>query len=257
LYSFGYPGCYLLVLVGARGDDADVVRLRLQRRLGFLDQPQLGKIEIKTFCPDDDAPDLTRLLPQIVDEFRGHSPIPLQPRCPVPIQRTTVLGNVDDFIQRLRLEIALAQRYDKDLHVLDLRTSDEMRESAQMVARHLEHLAESWLRGTDGIYVVGPNRCAVVLPGSNTEQANRVMGRLTESLRERIPEHRVGVFEPTMHGLGSGASRGLLDTFFADRVSPSNAPPAAAPSPQPPPPEAPLPDSPTSEPAPPTSPPPE
>lgn len=251
LFSFGYPGCYLLVLVGTQGDDADVVRLRLQRRLGFLDQPQIGKIQIKTFCPGDAAPDLTRLLPQIVDEFRAHSPIPLQPRCPVPIQRTTVLGNLDDFIQRLRLEIAVAQRYDKDLHVLDLRTSDEMRESAPMVARHLEHLAESWLRGTDGIYVVGPNRCAVVLPGSNIEQANRVMERLTESLRERIPEHRVGVFEPTMHGLGSGASRGLLDTFFADRAPPTS----ASPSTPPPSPSTSL-QAPTPEPAAPDSPPP-
>ena len=213
-FRFGYPGCYVMILVGARGDDAEIVRTRMQRRLGFLVKPETGKIEITTFCPDDESPDLARMLPRIVDYFREHSPIPLQPRCPVPIQRTTVLGTLEDFVQRLRYEVSLAQRYDKDLQILDFKTTGDRGDSGQMVARHLEHIAETWLRGTDGIYVVGSNRCAVVLPGSNTEHASRVIERITESLRERIPEERVGSFEPSVHGIGNSASRSLLDTFF-------------------------------------------
>ncbi|MEM7200296.1 MAG: GAF domain-containing protein [Planctomycetota bacterium] len=214
LFRFGYPGCYLLVLTGTPLEGATIVQQRLSRRLSFLDDPSIGEIEVQVFGPDDENPDLGRLLPRIAEHFRERAPMALEARCPVAVPRDMGVGDLAAFVRRLRMEIAIAQRYDRDLHVLDLQVPSPKGDAAGVVARHIRQVADSVLRATDGVFLAGKHRVAVILPGSNPAQAERVLERLGKTVRERIPQHRVDSFSPQLLGLDEGNSALLLDSFL-------------------------------------------
>lgn len=189
LYSFGYLGCYVVVLAGTNADGAEIVRQRLARRLQGLVAEGVGRVQVRCFAPTEDVPRLAELLDAIAEHFRAGSSVPLQRECPVRIPAQPPLGNLIDFELRMRLEILLARRYRKDLSIVDIRAGDAPGSGAT-VLRHLTDGSVTMLRATDGLYQINEHRCAVVLPATGCDFAFLLWQRMTDFLRQRLPEPR-------------------------------------------------------------------
>ncbi len=215
LYRFGYPGAFVLVLGGTPAHGAEVVRRRLQRRLEFLRTDAVGDVELTVFVPDETAPDLATLLPRLTDHFCENAPIALDPRCPFELPSALTADVAGALVDRLRIEISLAQRFGTDLHAIELRAPSDTEESCGVLARHCEHVANQLLRTTDGIYTLPPDRCAIVLPGARSEHAGIVMRRLLDALRSRIPESSLAEVSGQLRALIPGLGQELIDGLLA------------------------------------------
>jgi GGDEF domain-containing protein len=202
LYRFGYPGCYLLVLAGTSVDGAEAVRARLQRRLEYSSRREIGRIDVFATGPDAEAPDLLSLADRVARRFREQSALPLEGRCPVQVPKERRIGDIDAFLRRLRMEASLAARNSFDLHVVGIAAEAEAEGGRDVLARHLNEVGEQVLRSTDGVYAIGPSRCAVVLPSTGDEDAALVAHRLVHAVRERDPAAGYGDLETQVLGFG-------------------------------------------------------
>jgi hypothetical protein len=217
VYSFGYLGCYVVVLAGTTTDGAEIVRERLDRRLAGLVADVIGRVSVRAFAPTEDAPRLEGLLEEIAAHFRAHSIVPLRRECPVVVPELTVVGNAVDFELRMRLEILLARRYGKELSLIDIRTGD-VHQGARTVARHLSDGSVSLLRATDGIYATGENRCAVVLPATSCDFAFMLWQRLVDFLQQRLPEARFAQIEMEVMALDLDDPEELLGSLVRSHM---------------------------------------
>jgi GGDEF domain-containing protein len=189
VFRFGFAGCYLLVLTGCNRRQAEPVVERLRYRFAVAAQKgTLGPVELQLFTPDQDAPRLAALLPRIAQHFFGEPVAGLDQHCPVPEPSAQRSGNARDFANRVRLELDLAKRFRWDLSVLDLRGDDDAGHIGTMMARHLWNAIGTLLRVTDGIYVLGPDHCAVLMPSTSCEEARHIWERLDEDLAATFPE---------------------------------------------------------------------
>jgi len=201
LYKFGYPGCYLLVLGGTNVDGAEVVRTRLLRRVDYASSETIGPIEIFATGPDADAPDLLSLAERVASRFRAASPLSLDGNCPIRVPKQGRGGEIDEFVRRLRMETSLATRNGFDMHVIGLRGTIETADP-ELVARHVREVGENMLRPTDGVFSVGPNQCAVILPCTGADEATTVGERLVAALRDRDTDAAYGDLEMQLMALG-------------------------------------------------------
>lgn len=187
IFTFGFAGCYVLVLTGTKPGNGDKVLARLEARFAATKGLDLGPVELRHFSTTTEAPTLGELLPVMTEHFCGASPVPLAQQCPVPEPRAQRSGNAQEFARRLRLETDLARRFGAELNMVDFRRDSGGFGVGPMIARHLWNSVGSLLRVTDGIYVVSPNRCVVLLPFTSCLDASRIWSRLDESLRKTLP----------------------------------------------------------------------
>ena len=189
-YRFGFAGCYVIVMAGCQTEHAGTVIERLTERFAAHSGSDLGPVRLELFAPDQDAPSLGALLPRVTNFFFGEHGDGIAHRCPVPEPARQRSGNATDFVRRLRLEMDLAKRQEWDLHLADFRGGEKEFGIGPMMARHLWNLAGTMLRVTDGIYVLGPTRCVVLLPCTSALDATRIWQRLHEELAKSIPDGR-------------------------------------------------------------------
>lgn len=183
-YRFGYTGFYVLVLVGRAVEDANVFEQRLLRRFAGA---EMRGVTSKVFAPDELAPNLESLLPRLTNWFFGRTDTGGPMPCPVPPPRPRRRGDLAAFLIRLRLELGLSRRLDSGLSLIEFRGQPGDAAIAPMVARHLSNLADRPLRPTDGIYVLSPERCVVVLPNTDCLDAVTVWRRLDDDLAASLP----------------------------------------------------------------------
>lgn len=194
VFSFGFAGCYLLLLTGCKPDHTEELVRRLGERFAACEGPDFGPVELRYFALTTESPTLADLLLPVTEHFCGTSPIPLAQQCPVPEPRPQRGGNAEAFARRLRLEANIAQRMGVELNMIDFRREGPGFGVGPMIARHLWNSVGTLLRVTDGIYVVNPNRCVVLLPFTNCLDASTIWSRLDESLRASLPQdHYDGV----------------------------------------------------------------
>ena len=188
-FRFGLAGCYVLVLCGCQSEHTQTVVTRLRDRFAVKAIVDIGQVELEVFLPDQEAPSLAAQLPRITRYFLGSAEHGVEPRCPVPEPSAQRSGDARDFVRRLRLEIDLARRQDWELHLADFRGDPQSFGIGPMMARHLWNLAGTMLRVTDGIYVLGPNRCVVLLPCTSSLDAVQIWQRLDEELARSVPNN--------------------------------------------------------------------
>lgn len=227
VFRFGFAGCYVVVLTGCRPKEA--AQLVECLREGFAAQPYQHAdpepdaggggaapggaclpVDLRLFAPDEDAPRLGALLPRITEYFFGGPVAGLDQRCPVPEPRAQRSGNAEDFAQRLRVELDLARRTRWELSLLDLRGEDESFRIGTMMARHLWNSVGTMLRVTDGIHVLGPNRCVVLLPCTTCEEARHLWERLDADLAASLPQELYKTVQVGFLALGSTDLRDAL-----------------------------------------------
>lgn len=187
LYQFGFPGCYVLVATGAKPDNGEAVIASLEAGFASGGERTIGPVECRHFVATSEAPTLAAQLPLLTAYFCGESPVPLDQRCPVPEPRPQRHGNAEEFVRRLRLEIELSKRFAADVHLIDFRRDGSDTGLGPMIGRHLWNSMGRLLRVTDGIYVLGPNRCVVLLPFTSCLDASQIWSRLEGALRRTIP----------------------------------------------------------------------
>jgi len=193
LYRFGYPGCWVLVLTGTAVDGAGVVRERLVRLVeAAREHGDVGAFEVSVTAPDAGAPDLPSLLARMTKQFRRRSALHLDAEGPVVIPDRLRAGDVEDFLRRLRVEIALALRSGLELHVLGIFPEKRSADAAMGVARHVVEIADDSLRRSDGVYAIGSFGAAIVLPGTGDEAARRLGERVLECVAARDPDAPFG-----------------------------------------------------------------
>jgi GGDEF domain-containing protein len=192
VFRFGFAGCFVVVLTGCGRKDAAAVVERMDASLRAAGGQNLGQVDLLVFACDAASASLAALLPRIAEHFYASSAMPLDHNCPVPEPKLQRPGNARDFARRLRLEAGLARRFAQDLHIVDFRGDQESvgLGVGPMIARHLFQLVGTQLRVTDGIYVLGPGRCVVILPSTSSLDASRIWMRLDEALRRSVPEER-------------------------------------------------------------------
>ncbi|MCR9248696.1 MAG: hypothetical protein NXI31_27015 [bacterium] len=194
VFSFGFAGCYVLLVTGCGVEHAAELVHRLEDRFRGCEGPEFGPVDVQHFATTTAAPTLAALLPAVTEHFCGTSPIPLSQQCPVPDPRPQRGGNAAAFARRLRLESDLAERLGTELHMIDFRREGPSFGVGPMIARHLWNSVGTLLRVTDGIYVINPNRCAVLLPCTSCVDASVIWSRLDETLRSTLPaDHYDGV----------------------------------------------------------------
>ena len=221
LFAFGYPGCYLLVLSGTTIEGAEVVRQRLLRRVEYSASKTVGTIEIAAMGPDAESPDLLSLIERVADRFRRFSTLPLEKGCPVRVPEVTRCGDIEEFIRRLRLETSLATRNGFDFHVVGIAAEFVNETDPDLLARHVHDAGMRVLRPTDGVFVVGRQHCAILLPNTDSEQAATIAHRLVTAARERDPDAPYGNMETQVLSLGAhhpDASSLLLALSRAQRT---------------------------------------
>jgi hypothetical protein len=201
LFRFGYPGCYLLVLAGTTIEGAEVVRRRLLRRVDYSPSREVGPVEIFASGPNAEAPDLLTLVDSVAQRLRQASALPLDKRTPIAVPTEIPLGDIEDFLRRLRMETSLAVRNGFDLHVVGITAEATAPGSGELLTRHVRDVGH--LRPTDGVYTIGPLHCAVVLPCTNGEEAAVVAHRIVTSVRERDPDAVYGGLETQVLSLGA------------------------------------------------------
>ena len=121
-----------------------------------------------------------------------------------------------DFANRLRLELGVSLRFGQELSILDFRSSDVDIDAGQMVARYLGNISATALRGTDGIFVLGRDRCIVLLSGTDCLNASRVWQRLVGLLEDAIPESRFRNIETDFLALDGAETQLLVDYFLGE-----------------------------------------
>ncbi|MDH3590707.1 MAG: hypothetical protein OER88_02445, partial [Planctomycetota bacterium] len=203
LYAFGYPGCYLLVLSGTTVEGAEIVRKRLSRRIEYSASRAIGSVEIASMAPDAESPDLLSLIERVAERFRRFSSLPLESRCPLDVPEETRSGDIEEFIRRLRLETSLATRNSFDFHVIGISAEYVNETEPALLARHVHAAGIRVLRPTDGVYVIGRQHCAVILPNTDPESAAMVAHRLVTAVRERDADAPYGNLETQVLCLGS------------------------------------------------------
>lgn len=188
LFHFGFPGCYVLALTGCKSGDIEQLVTRLRGRFNATGSALLAGLELLPMVPGGDAgADLAALLPSLQAHFTSDAVVPCDHRCPVPTPRPQRRGNAADFARRLRLELELARRLSAEVHLVEFSHPDPAVAAGPMIARHLWNAVGTLLRATDGIYVLEPERCAVLLPFTTCLDASRVQERLREAIGRTIP----------------------------------------------------------------------
>ncbi|MFK7739478.1 MAG: GAF domain-containing protein [Planctomycetota bacterium] len=186
-YRFGFAGSYMLVMTGCQTSHGQAVSDRLKARFDALVDDSLGNVEMRVFSVGDVYPKLADTLPDVARFFfaepGSNDPI----RCPVPDPHPQRRGTAKDFVRRLRLEVELARRREWDLNIIEYRSSDRGISVAPILARHLWNNVGENLRVTDGIYVLGSDRCIVMLPCTSCLDATRIWQRLKEDLAASMP----------------------------------------------------------------------
>ncbi|MCA8977747.1 MAG: hypothetical protein KDC98_23685 [Planctomycetes bacterium] len=188
VFRFGFSGCYVLVLTACRPGNGQNLVDRLEARFASSRDRDLGPVELCHFTTTTEQPTLASLLPTLTEHFCGASPLPLVQQCPVPEPRAQRSGNAEEFARRLRLETELAHRLGVELNMIDFRREGSGIGVGPMIARHLWNSVGTLLRVTDGIYVVSPNRCVVLLPFTTCLDASNIWARLDETLRRTLPK---------------------------------------------------------------------
>lgn len=227
IFSFGFAGCYVLALTGTKPGNGDKVVARIQSRFDASKSMDLGPVEIRHFATTTEAPTLTDLLPVLTEHFCGQSPVPLAQQCPVPEPRAQRSGNAQEFARRLRLETDLAKRFGTELNMIDFRRDDGGFGVGPMIARHLWNSVGTLLRVTDGIYVVNPNRCVVLLPFTSCLDASRIWARLDESLRKTLPSDYYADVRVDFLALDAEDLRRTVQYFVGDGDGGDEPPPGA------------------------------
>ena len=228
-FRFGFAGCYVIVLTGCGSDSAEDVTDRLRERFGAISSEELGPVDLQVFATSQQAPKLESLLPLITLHFFGPPPPGIEQRCPVPEPSQQRTGNARDFVQRLRLEIDLSDRQHWDLHLVDFHGDERNFGIGPMMARHLWNLAGTMLRVTDGIYVLGPSRCVVLLPCTSSLDATRIWQRLDESLSQSIPNERYEAVKTEFLALSDTDARDALMHLIGSQESAAPAQPNGGP----------------------------
>lgn len=190
IFTFGFAGCYVLVLTGCKQGNGEGMIARLAGRFDASADQGVGPVDLCHFATTTECPTLGDLLSPLTDHFNGASPVPLALECPVPEPRAQRSGNAQEFARRLRLETDLARRFGLELNMVDFRRDGPGFGVGPMIARHLWNSVGTLLRVTDGIYVVSPNRCVVLLPCTSCLDASAIWARLEESLRNSLPSDR-------------------------------------------------------------------
>jgi len=100
--------------------------------------------------------------------------------------------------------------------VLDLRGDDDAGHVGTMMARHLWNAIGTLLRVTDGIYVLGPNHCAVLMPSTSCEEARHIWERLDEDLAATFPEELYRAVQVEFLAVGETDARGALASLVGE-----------------------------------------
>lgn len=226
VFRFGFPGCYVLVLTGCKPGDIEQLETRLRERFVAQSDGGLAALELRPFVPGRDAAHLAGLLPLLQQHFTDGAAMPLAQRCPVPTPRAQRRGDARDFVRRLGLELELARRFSAEVHLIEFADPAAARAVGPMIARHLWNAVGSLLRITDGIYVLGPERCVVLLPFTTCLDASRIQERLRESLARTLPAEVFAAVEGRFLSLSDTDVRQTL-LYLLPAASEANVLPAA------------------------------
>ncbi|MFQ5506881.1 MAG: hypothetical protein ACE5F1_19085, partial [Planctomycetota bacterium] len=196
--------CYLALLPGASGDEADLVRVRIVQRAEYVVSKEVKRLEVTSFSQSIRAPDLQRLVERVAEHFRRHSRVPLERESSVRIPKNLTVGTLEQFARRVKFEWSIALRHDSELYVIDLRDANADADTGGLLARHMTRIAGQLLRDTDGIYHTGRNTCSIILPAASCEGAFGTMTRILEMLVQRLPEELVDRVNGEVFALGEG-----------------------------------------------------
>ncbi|MBL8896474.1 MAG: hypothetical protein JNM84_02550 [Planctomycetes bacterium] len=210
LYRFGYPGCYVALLSQCDDRGARAVVQRWRARLEDGADLCFGGLRFGIEALDAKAPDAQSLLDRLDEHFQQQSLVPLPPEPPVHLPTEVPLGRKTEFYRRLRIELGLALRHGHSTHLVLLAGSRDGADEGTLLAKNVRTVANDVLRKSDSVFALEPNRCAVLLPCTDREQAGRVHERLAEALTRRFPTPPYGGLEVSILTLGAEMGTLLL-----------------------------------------------
>jgi hypothetical protein len=187
LYRFGYPGCYVALLSQCDERGGRSVLQRWRDRLDDGRDACIGGLRFAIEALDAKAPDAQSLLDRLEERFQEQSLVPLPPESPVQLPVEVPLGRKTEFYRRLRVELGLALRHGHSTHLVLLTGSRDGADEGTLLAKNVRTVANDVLRKSDSVFALEPNRCAVLLPCTDREQAGRVHERLADALQRRFP----------------------------------------------------------------------
>jgi hypothetical protein len=152
---------------------------------------------------DAKAPDAQGLLDRLHERFQQQSLVPLPLELPVHLPAEVPLGRKTEFYRRLRIELGLALRHRHSTHLVLITGSRDGADEGTLLAKNVRTVANDVLRKSDSVFALEPNRCAVLLPCTDREQAGRVHERLAEALARRFPTPPYGGLDVSILTLGS------------------------------------------------------
>ena len=188
MFRFGYPGCYAILLAGTPAEGAAVFRERLTKWLDYLGGDEIEDYSVRVFHPTEKTPNIVSVLDDMTEYFCAMGPAGMDQRCPVPVPHTHSLGNLQDFLRRMRLEMGLAMRYKHELFLVCLVVGNAADGTLESFRDHALRYAQRALRATDGIYELREHHFALVLPGGGTRGAFTIEADFTAEMRPHLPE---------------------------------------------------------------------
>lgn len=212
LYGYGYPGCYVALLSQCDERGARAVLQRWRERLEDGRDACVGGLRFAIEAIDAKAPDAQSLLDRVEERFREQSLVPLPPDPPVALPAEVPLGRKTEFYRRLRIELGLALRHGHGTNLLLISGTRDGADEGTLLAKNVRTVANDVLRKSDSVFALEPNRCAVLLPCTDRDQAGRVHERLAEALQRRFPTPPYGGLEVAILTLGD-ESPALLEAL--------------------------------------------
>ncbi|MBK9385797.1 MAG: hypothetical protein IPN34_13385 [Planctomycetes bacterium] len=214
VYRFGYPGCYVALLSQCDERGARAVLQRWRDRLEDGRDICFGGLRFAIEALDAKAPDAQSLLDRLHERFQQQSLVPLPSELPVHLPTEVPLGRKTEFYRRLRIELGLTLRHRHSTHLVLITGARDGADEGTLLAKNVRTVANDVLRKSDSVFALEPNRCAVLLPCTDREQAGRVHERLADALARRFPAPPYGGLDVSI--LTLGAEMGALLEALAE-----------------------------------------
>lgn len=203
LYDFGFPGSYVAILPQCEENAPARLLRHWKQELEQEREFSFGGLQFSVQWIEPKSCDAKSLLGELVRSFREANRSPLAPVDPLRLPTEVPLGRAASFLRRLSVELGLAVRHGHETHVVLLSGASDGADEGTLLAKNVRTVANDALRVTDAVFALEPNRCAVLLPCTDAEQAPRILERLAEALDRVFPTPPYGSLETEILALQS------------------------------------------------------
>jgi hypothetical protein len=178
IYSFGYPGCFVICLAGTSFEAGEAPLKRMRETAEHAEAAeQVGPLEFFLEAPEDDARDATELVASLASQL---DPAPKHDElAPCPTQLRQHIGDMAACERRLDLETRLAQRLATELTVVEVKSEGC---GHLITPERIEPELDTLLRRADGAYALNDEHMLIVLPATGGTEAKVISRRFEDFL---------------------------------------------------------------------------